>query len=119
MRTYWCVIAGFLAGAVLWNSSEVLTGKVQPWDAVTVAYLGALFLCGVLLGLVDARNFWAGPLGAYLGQALIIASHGLPRAPTQQPIHPVLVPLFLFTYSLPCFVGAAVAAAAVRWSKVP
>ena len=117
MRSYWCLVAGFLAGALLWNNSLPLTGKDQPWDAVTVIYLSALFLCGALLGSIETERFWAGPLGAYLGQALIITSHGLPRAPGAQPINPVLAPLFLFSYSLPCFVGAALAAAAVRWSK--
>src|SRR5215468_9289364 len=119
MRTYFSLVLGFLGGAVLWNNAEVLTGRAQPWDAVGLTYPAALFLSGVLLGLLDDAKFWLGPLAVYFGQLLIITSHGLPRAPNEQPIHPVLAPLFLFTYSLPCFVGAALAAALLRWRQEP
>jgi hypothetical protein len=89
---------------VLWcGPCRLLSGHREPWDAEGLFYVVALFVAGLLAGLLAPRPLWAHYLGALLGQlgyeALFL---------TIGPLF-VLGALFLIAYSCIFLVSAAVA----------
>jgi hypothetical protein len=105
---------GFLLGLGLWLGSHAFTGTFQPWSSSRPTYVFVLFGVGLLLGVLNPDNFGYGPLGLYVGEALALASQGYLVSPTDPPtIYPIAC-LFLASYSLAAFGGAAVSAAALR-----
>jgi hypothetical protein len=107
---------GAFLGLVLWLSASDVVGAVEPWASAERTYLFLVVASGAGLALLDPSHFWTAPAGLYCGQlAAILIQAGAPAAgPSAEPL--VLKPLFLVSYSLPCFVAAAAAAGLrLRW----
>lgn len=115
MKSFASGVFGLIVGLVLWSKSLALTGAGQPWAAATALYPGCLFVAGALLASIEPRRFWSGPLGLYLGQGLALASQAVAGTLGEPAVLLPLAPLFLLSYSLPCFVGAALTGAAFAW----
>jgi hypothetical protein len=109
---------GAFLGLVLWLSASDIVGTVEPWASSERTYLFLLVASGAGLALLDPSHFWTVPVGLYCGQlAAILIQAGAP-APEASPEPLVLKPLFLVSYSLPCFVAAAAAAGGrLRWGR--
>ena len=107
---------GAFLGLVLWLSASDIVGTVEPWASGERTYLVLLVVAGAGLALLEPSQFWAAPAGLYCGQlAAILIQAGAPAEPSAEPL--VLKPIFLVSYSLPCFVGAAAASGLrIRWS---
>jgi hypothetical protein len=102
-RPWLTILVATLASALVWALSPWLSGHREPWDAEGLFYVVALFVAGLLAGLLAPRPLWAHYLGALLGQ-LGYEAFFLSIGPLF-----VLGALFLIAYSCIFLVGAAVA----------
>jgi hypothetical protein len=117
LKPLFVAAVGLIGGYALWMQSEVLTGALQPWDASSPVYLVCLFAAGAVLGAIERKHLWVGPLALYFGQALAYAV-GPGYYIEHPPPPPVKEWLFLVSYTLPAMPGAALAAAILTW-KAP
>jgi hypothetical protein len=91
----------FLAGALVWALSPLLTGHREPWDAEGFYYPASLLLAGLLLGLIRPHQFWTHYPGILLGQLTYMITF-LPSGPL------VIISIaFLAAYSMISLAGAA------------
>lgn len=96
-----------LAGAAIWALSSLFTGHAEPWDAGGTYYPAALFLAGLLSGLLAAKPLWVLYLGSIVGQAMYMLLF-LPSGPLM-----VVGLAFLALWSL-LFIGGAYVGSRVR-----
>ncbi|MDO5654106.1 MAG: hypothetical protein Q4G39_08380 [Brachymonas sp.] len=102
MKKIWPVLVTAALAAAIWVLSEPLTGQAEPWDAFGSYYLAALFITGLLGGLLFAAPYWTYYVGAYLGQAAYLAFAFLSR-----PDGLILIGLaFLLGYCVVAVLGA-------------
>jgi hypothetical protein len=67
-------------GAVIWALSQLITGKLEPWDAESPYYFVALLFSGIIVGALIPKHVWAVLVGIVTGQ-LIYALLFLPLGP--------------------------------------
>jgi len=115
VRTWGIAVTGAIAGFALWTSSVAITKAAQPWSASTPRYIFILFAVGAILGALNPKECWLGPLGLYVGEAIGLASQGYLISPSDPPVLYGVALIFLVSYSLACLVGAALSAAALRF----
>ena len=72
-RRYIGLGLGVTVGAGLWVAWSYVLDRGLPLDG-GAPYLGALFVAGALLALVDLQDPWPGPVGLYAGQAVGLAA---------------------------------------------
>ena len=117
MKTWIVGAFGFLLGIGLWLGSRWFTGTYQPWSSAKPTYVFVLFVVGLLLGVLNPKEFGYGPLGLYLGEAIGLASQGYLVSPSDPPVIYPIACVFLASYSLVAFGGAAVAATVLTFRK--
>lgn len=70
----------FVFGFGLWASSQLITGKLEPWDAEWPFYSGAMLVGGAVLGMALPRQTVSMYLGLWGGQAFALWLPGHDRA---------------------------------------
>jgi hypothetical protein len=66
------LLIGFVIGLGLWLIPAQFFGQAEPWDGNSPAYPVALFLSGVLLGLLAPSRPGAAATGVFLGQLVVL-----------------------------------------------
>lgn len=66
------LLIGFVIGLSLWLIPAQFLGQAEPWDGNSPAYPVALFLSGVLLGLLAPSRPGAAATGVFLGQLVVL-----------------------------------------------
>jgi hypothetical protein len=66
------LLIGFVIGLGLWLIPARFLGQAEPWDGNSPAYPLALFVSGVLLGLVAPGRPGAAATGVFLGQLVVL-----------------------------------------------
>jgi hypothetical protein len=66
------LLVGFVIGLGLWLVPAQFLGQAEPWDGNSPAYPVALFLSGVLLGLLSPSRPGAVATGVFLGQLVVL-----------------------------------------------
>jgi hypothetical protein len=66
------LVIGFVIGLGLWLIPAQFFGQAEPWDGNSPAYPLALFLSGVLLGLLAPGRPGAAATGVFLGQLVVL-----------------------------------------------
>ena len=118
MKRHVAAAVGAFLGLVFWLSAADIVGTVEPWASSERTYLFLLVASGAALALLEPSHFWTAPAGLYGGQlaAILIQASAPAPEPPAEPL--VLKPLFLVSYSLPCFVAAAAAAGVrIHWGR--
>lgn len=67
-RVWWVLLAGFVAGAVVWAISIPLTGYREPFDSPSYYYAAAMFVAGALAAAVAPRYWWFAVIGIFIGE---------------------------------------------------
>jgi hypothetical protein len=99
-------LIGLACGAGIWLLSPLVTRRSEPWDAAGGYYPWALFLTGLLGGLVVPSHPAALALGIVVGQALVLLGRVV-ADPTGGGLWPLGI-LFLGVYGVVALGGAAV-----------
>ena len=98
-------LVAFVGGAVIWGFSPHFTGRIEPWDAHNVYYWVSLFGVGLLVGLVQPRNFLTSSLWVVAGQAAYAVFYSVIKGRDIGLLFPMgLVAMLLL--SAPCYMGA-------------
>lgn len=103
-RVWITVLVSAAVGAVIWALSPWVTGHREPWDAAGIYYVVALFVGGLVAGVLSPRPLWAHYVGAFIGQIgyeVLFLRVG--------PLF-ILGAAFLLGYTIIFSIGAAVAA---------
>jgi hypothetical protein len=100
------LLMGLLIGAAIWWLSPLITGRLEPWDAGSGYYEGALLGAGILGGLLLPKHWRWFVIGVFLGQVLVLLG-GVLREPSSGGLWPLGV-VFMALYSLLAMVGAMV-----------
>ena len=66
------LLTGFIIGLGLWLIPARFLGQPEPWDGNSPAYPIALFLAGLLLGLLSPGRPGAAATGVFAGQLLVL-----------------------------------------------
>jgi hypothetical protein len=66
------LLIGFVIGLGLWLIPARFLGQAEPWDGNSPAYPLALFVTGLLLGLLAPGRPGAAATGVFLGQLLVL-----------------------------------------------
>ena len=108
MKRFSKVIAALL-GACIWILSPAITGRSEPWDSSGPYYWAALFVAGLIVGLIEPEKFLRTSLWVVAGQALAIVGGVLFEGKDIGLLIPMgLIALLLL--SAPCYAGAFVGA---------
>lgn len=103
------LVIGAIFGWALWQFSEMITGKDEPWDDHGFYYYGGLFFSGFLASLVSPRHFYLAPIGLVFGQFLYLIDYLGPI-----PFY-LLGTLYLLFFSLIGLAGAATCLGLHKW----
>jgi hypothetical protein len=71
------LLTGFLIGLGVWLVPASFLGQPEPWDGNNPAYPVALFLAGLLLGLLGPGRPAAAATGVFIGQLLVLLSRAV------------------------------------------
>jgi len=112
-RRYVALALGVTLGSGLWLLWADVLDRGLPLDG-GAPYLGALFLAGALLALIDLDDPWPGPLGLYAGQALGLTGDAFVVPGGERHLLPLRL-LYLVSISLAAVLGAALSAAVRLW----
>jgi hypothetical protein len=66
------LVVGFVIGLGLWLVPTEFLGQSEPWDSNSPVYPLALFLAGVLLGILAPGRPGAAATGVFLGQLVVL-----------------------------------------------
>jgi hypothetical protein len=66
------LLVGFVIGLGLWLLPAQFLGQAEPWDGNSPAYPLALFIAGLLLGLLAPGRPGAVASGVFLGQLVVM-----------------------------------------------
>lgn len=94
-------------GAAIWLLSPMISGRREPWDAGGFFYPGALFVAGLLSGVLAPGHPRSAALGVFAGQAAVLLG-GVVIEPGAGGLWPLGL-IFLGVYSLLALLGAALA----------
>ena len=97
-------LIGLAIGAAIWWLSPLITGRLEPWDAGSGYYEGALLGAGVLGGLLLPEHSRWFVAGIFVGQVLVLLGAVL-RDPSSGGLWPLGL-VFLALYSLLALLGA-------------
>lgn len=106
------LLIGLVIGAAIWWLSPLITGRLEPWDAGSGYYEGALLGAGILGGLLLPEHSRWFVIGIFVGQVLVLLA-GVLKEPSSGGLWPLGV-VFLALYSLLAMVGAMVGSAVRR-----
>lgn len=107
MKNWRGVLLAVVCGCAIWAFSPYFTGRLEPWDSRNPYYWIALFVTGVLVGLVEPKWFLTTSIWVVAGQALYVVTAALALHKDTGLLFPMgLIAMLLF--SLPCCVGAFV-----------
>jgi hypothetical protein len=68
------LLVGFVIGLGIWLVPAQFLGQAEPWDGNSLAYPLALFVTGLLLGLLGPGKPGAAATGVFLGQLVVLLS---------------------------------------------
>ena len=108
MKQYPKILAATL-GASIWALSPMMTGKAEPWDSAGPYYWVALFIAGLIVGLIEPEKFLTTSLWVVAGQALAILGGVLFEGKDMGLFFPMGL-MALLLLSAPCYIGAYVGA---------
>ena len=100
------LLMGLFIGAAIWWLSPLITGRLEPWDAGSLYYEGALLGAGILGGLLLPKHWRWLVIGVFVGQVLVLLG-GVLKEPSSGGLWPLGV-VFMALYSLLAMVGAIV-----------
>jgi hypothetical protein len=66
------LLVGFVIGLGVWLVPAEFFGQSEPWDSNSPVYPVALFLIGVLLGILAPGRPGAAATGVFLGQLVVL-----------------------------------------------
>jgi hypothetical protein len=66
------LLIGLIMGLGLWLIPAQFFGQAEPWDGNSPAYPAALFLSGVVLGLLGPSRPGAAATGVFVGQLVVL-----------------------------------------------
>lgn len=72
LRTIFGLFFAVLLSAAVWALSPWLTGHAEPWDDDSLYYVVALFVSGVVSGLLIPTPRWIHYVGAVVGQMMFM-----------------------------------------------
>ncbi len=93
-------------GVAIWLLSPIITGHREPWDAEGGYYASALFLAGIVGGLIAPQHWASVAFGIFAGQAVVLVG-GVVAEPASGGLWPLGL-VFLAGYSVLGVVGAGV-----------
>jgi len=99
------ILLAVASGAAIWSFSPNFTGHAEPWDARGPYYWIALFVAGVLVGLVEPKKFLTTSLWVVAGQALYVLVVSVAANKDIGLLFPMGL-LAMLLLSAPCYVGA-------------
>ncbi|MBM4260888.1 MAG: hypothetical protein FJ145_05525 [Deltaproteobacteria bacterium] len=67
-RAWQTFVLAALASAAIWALTPWLSDQREPWDVAGIFYYAALFIAGLIAGLLQPRPLWAHYFGSIAGQ---------------------------------------------------
>ena len=95
-------VVGAILGWLIWHTSPVVFGKIQPWDGSLIKYASLIIISGYVSAILRPRFHWFGPIGLALGQ-LVFLHFQLPSGLWLLPV------LFCLLFSSTAFIGSSLA----------
>ena len=78
------LLVGFVIGLGIWLIPAQFLGQSEPWDGNSPAYPLALFVSGLLLGLLSPGKPGSAATGVFLGQLVVLITRVMTSPETSE-----------------------------------